>query len=112
VRVQYLGFDAAGLTHIPVDRDRVSEASCRPLFGLSEPLDVDVKQVTLDVPITCLACAASSQEPFTANAMTYDGKPVHVIGTSTGEYGPRFSFRTESGAIITTTPGLDPRCGS
>lgn len=50
--------------------------------------------------------------PFTVgDVILYDGKPATVIALGQGPYGGNITFKTESGAEVTTTPGLDVRYG-
>lgn len=40
----------------------------------------------------------------------YDGRYAFVTDVGLGEYGTRLTFKMwDTGAVITTTPGLDPR---
>lgn len=42
--------------------------------------------------------------------VVWDGRYAFVTAIDAGEYGERLTFKLwDTGAIITTTPGLDPR---
>lgn len=43
------------------------------------------------------------------DALIYRNRPCVVIDTDEGDYGTRLHLKFESGTVIITTPGLDPR---